>query len=154
MAEVVGLLGQQTQGNAIVVTDVGQHQMFAARYYPFKTTNSHFTSGGLGTMGFALPAAIGAKFAAPKRQVIMIAGDGGFQMNIQELAVLKQEQLPVKMLVLNNSYLGMVRQWQELFFDSRYAETELVNPDFPQVAKGYDIRCPPWRPKAKADSPR
>jgi len=139
MAEVLGLLGQQTQGNAIVVTDVGQHQMFAARYYPFETTNSHFTSGGLGTMGFALPAAIGAKFAAPERHVVMVAGDGGFQMNIQELAVLKQEQLPVKMLVLNNSYLGMVRQWQELFFDSRYAETELVNPDFPQVAKGYDV---------------
>ena len=123
MSEVLGLLGQQTRGNAIVVTDVGQHQMFAARYYPFETTNSHFTSGGLGTMGFALPAAIGAKFAAPERHVVMVAGDGGFQMNIQELAVLKQEQLPVKMLVLNNSYLGMVRQWQELFFDGRYAET-------------------------------
>jgi acetolactate synthase-1/2/3 large subunit len=139
MGEVVHQISQKTEGQAVLVTDVGQHQMMAARYYQFKRENSHVTSGGLGTMGFALPAAIGAKFAAPEREVIAIIGDGGFQMNIQELAVLGQEKLAIKIVILNNSYLGMVRQWQELFFEERYSFTELHNPDFVGVAKAYGI---------------
>ena len=142
MAEVIALLSQKTNGEAIMVTDVGQHQMIAARYYGFKYTNSHITSGGLGTMGFALPAAIGAKLGVKdKKQVIAIAGDGGFQMNIQELAVLKQEGIALKMIVLNNGYLGMVRQWQELFFDKRYAYTQISSPDFVKVAEAYDVKA-------------
>jgi acetolactate synthase I/II/III large subunit len=139
MAEAVALLSQKTNGEAIIVTDVGQHQMISARYYEFKKTNSHLTSGGLGTMGFALPAAIGAKMGAPDREVIAIAGDGGFQMNIQELAVLKQEGVALKMVILNNGYLGMVRQWQELFFEKRYSFTKILSPDFVAVAKGYGL---------------
>lgn len=139
MAEVVHQLSQRTQGQAILVTDVGQHQMVAARYYQFKQNNSHVTSGGLGTMGFALPAAIGAKLAAMGREVIAIIGDGGFQMNIQELGVVAQENLPLKIVILNNGYLGMVRQWQELFFEQRYSFTELKNPDFIKIAEGYGI---------------
>lgn len=139
MAEVVHQLSTKTQGQAILVTDVGQHQMVAARYYQFQCPCSHITSGGLGTMGFALPAAIGAKVAQPQRQVIMIAGDGGIQMNLQALGVVMQERLPVKMLVLNNHYLGMVRQWQELFFDQRYSYTALQNPDFVAIAQAYGI---------------
>lgn len=139
MAEVIYQLSQKTKGQAIIVTDVGQHQMVAARYYQFKCYNSHITSGGLGTMGFALPAAIGAKLAAIDRDVIAIIGDGGFQMNIQELGVVAQENLPVKIIILNNGYLGMVRQWQELFFEERYSFTELKNPDFVKVAEGYAI---------------
>lgn len=139
MAEVVHQLSQKTGGQAILVTDVGQHQMIAARYYQFKHINSHITSGGLGTMGFALPAAVGVSFAALGREVIAVIGDGGFQMNIQELGVIAQEHLPIKMVLLNNGYLGMVRQWQELFFDARYSFTELNNPDFIKIAEGYGI---------------
>ncbi len=139
MAEVIHVLSDKTEGQAILVTDVGQHQMIAARYYDFKTSNAHITSGGLGTMGFALPAAIGAQLAEPDRLVVVVAGDGGFQMNIQELGVIAQENLPIKILVLNNSFLGMVRQWQELFFEKRYSFTELQNPDFEKIAQAYGI---------------
>lgn len=139
MAEVIDMLSYQTKGEAIIVADVGQHQMMAARYYKFQNPKSFITSGGLGTMGFALPASIGAKMAAPKREVIAIIGDGSFQMTIQELATIAQEKLPVKIVLLNNNYLGMVRQWQELFFDKRYSFVDLDNPDFIQVAKGFRI---------------
>lgn len=139
MAEVIHQLSEKTQGQAILSTDVGQHQMIAARYYQFKRFNSLITSGGLGTMGFALPAAIGAKLAAMDREVIAVIGDGGFQMNIQELGVIAQENLPVKIIILNNNFLGMVRQWQELFFNQRYSFTELKNPDFIKIAEGYGI---------------
>jgi acetolactate synthase I/II/III large subunit len=141
MAEVIDQLSQKVQGKAIIVSDVGQHQMVAARYYQFKFKDSHITSGGLGTMGFALPAAIGASFAAKERDVIAVIGDGGFQMNIQELAVVAQENLPLKIILLNNSYLGMVRQWQELFFAARYSHTELQNPDFIKIAEAYGIEA-------------
>lgn len=139
MAEVITLLSEKTKGEAVVVADVGQHQMVAARYYQPKQTDSYITSGGLGTMGFALPAAIGAKVAAPKRQVIAIIGDGSFQMNIQELATLAQDNIPVKVIVLNNNFLGMVRQWQQLFFDKRYSFVDLKNPDFVAVSKGFFV---------------
>ena len=139
MAEVVNLLSEKTKGEAVVVADVGQHQMIAARYYQPKQTDSYITSGGLGTMGFALPAAIGAKIANPKRQVVAIIGDGSFQMNIQELATLAQDNIPVKVIILNNNFLGMVRQWQQLFFDKRYSFVELKNPDFVAVAKGFFV---------------
>jgi acetolactate synthase-1/2/3 large subunit len=139
MAQVVHLLSKKTNGQALLVSDVGQHQMVTARYYEFKKPNSHITSGGLGTMGFALPAAIGAKIAAMERQVIAIIGDGGFQMNIQELGVISQENLPVKIIILNNNHLGMVRQWQELFFEQRYSFVHLKNPDFVKISEGYDI---------------
>ncbi|CAN5370252.1 biosynthetic-type acetolactate synthase large subunit [soil metagenome] len=139
MAEVIHQLSEKSNGQAVLVTDVGQHQMIAARYYKFKNNNSHITSGGLGTMGFALPAAIGAKLAAMHREVIVVVGDGGFQMNIQELAVISQEKLAIKIILLNNNFLGMVRQWQELFFAKRYSFTELKNPDFVMIAQGYGI---------------
>lgn len=139
MAEVIHNLSAKDDGKAIIVSDVGQHQMVTARYHAFAQSNSHITSGGLGTMGFALPAAIGAKLAAMDRQVIAVVGDGGFQMNIQELGVISQEHLPVKIVILNNQYLGMVRQWQELFFESRYSSTEMHNPDFVKIAEGYGI---------------
>ena len=141
MAQVINCLSELTNGNAVIVTDVGQHQMSAARYYKFKTKNSMITSGGLGTMGFALPAAIGAKFGAKDREVIAIIGDGGFQMNIQELGVIMQENIPVKIIILNNSFLGMVRQWQELFFENRLSFTHMQNPDFIQIVKGYGIKA-------------
>ncbi|MDX1470219.1 MAG: thiamine pyrophosphate-dependent enzyme, partial [Flavobacteriaceae bacterium] len=120
---------------------VGQHQMVACRYAEFNKTRSNITSGGLGTMGFALPAAIGAKMAAPEREVVAIIGDGGYQMTIQELGTIFQTKVPVKIVVLNNEFLGMVRQWQQLFFDKRYASTELINPDFVTIAKGYQIEA-------------
>jgi len=139
MGEVLNEINLVTKGNAAIVSDVGQHQMIACRYSEFNKTKSNITSGGLGTMGFALPAAIGAKMAAPDRDVIAIIGDGGYQMTIQELGTIFQTKVPVKIVVLNNEFLGMVRQWQELFFDRRYASTELINPNFVAIAKGYYI---------------
>lgn len=139
MAEVVQALSDKTEGKAVIVTDVGQHQMIASRYYQFDQPNSNITSGGLGTMGFALPAALGAKLARQDREVVAIIGDGGFQMTAQELGTLMQYQIPVKMIILNNSFLGMVRQWQELFFDKRYSFTEMVNPDFVALAQSFRI---------------
>ncbi len=139
MAEVVHLLAQKTGGEAVVVADVGQHQMVAAQHYRTNTPDSFISSGGMGTMGFSLPAAIGAKIAAPDRQVISISGDGGFQMNIQELGTIMQERLPVKMIILNNSHLGMVRQWQELFHGGRESFVDMQNPDFVKIAAAYDI---------------
>ena len=139
MADVVRRLSEKTKGEAIVVADVGQHQMMAARYYGFQKPDSFITSGGLGTMGFALPAAFGAKVAAPEREVIAIIGDGSFQMTLQELATLAQEKTAVKIIILNNNFLGMVRQWQELFFESRYSFVNLENPDFVKVSEGFRI---------------
>lgn len=139
MGEVVKVLNELTHGDAIIVTDVGQHQMVACRYAKFNHSRSNITSGGLGTMGFGLPAAIGAKFGAPKRTVIEIVGDGGFQMTIQELGTIMQYQPAVKIIILNNNFLGMVRQWQQLFMDKRYSFVDIQSPDFVQVAKGYHI---------------
>lgn len=139
MGEVIEKINKRTGGDAIVVSDVGQHQMIACRYAKFNRTKSNITSGGLGTMGYALPAAIGAKMGAPEREVVAIIGDGGYQMTIQELGTIFQTRVPVKIVVLNNDFLGMVRQWQQLFFDKRYASTELINPDFITIAKGYHI---------------
>ncbi|MFY0712564.1 biosynthetic-type acetolactate synthase large subunit [Seonamhaeicola sp. NFXS20] len=141
MGEVLKEINTQTKGDAAIVSDVGQHQMIACRYAEFNKTKSNITSGGLGTMGFALPAAIGAKMAAPEREVVAIIGDGGYQMNIQELGTIFQQKVPVKIVVLNNEFLGMVRQWQQLFFDKRYASTEMTNPDFIAIAKGYHIEA-------------
>ena len=141
MGEVLGGINKETKGDAIIVSDVGQHQMFACRYADFIKTRSSVTSGGLGTMGFALPASIGAKMGAPNREVIAIIGDGGFQMTCNELGTVLQTKVPVKIVVLNNSYLGMVRQWQELFFDKRYASTEMISPNFVKLAEAYDIEA-------------
>jgi acetolactate synthase-1/2/3 large subunit len=140
MAEVVHKFHSLSNGNAIVATDVGQHQMITSRYYKFNIPNHNVTSGGLGTMGFGLPAAIGAKVAKPNEQVVAILGDGGFQMTIQELGTIMQSNIGVKILVLNNNFLGMVRQWQQLFFDRRYSFTEMKNPDFIKIAEGYGIK--------------
>jgi len=139
MSEVVDKVSVAFDDDAIMVTDVGQHQMMASRYFRFKQSRSVVTSGGLGTMGFGLPAALGAKMGAPKRPVVLFVGDGGFQMTIQELGTIFQTDSAVKIVLLNNNFLGMVRQWQELFFDKRYASTELINPDFQTIAKGYHI---------------
>ena len=141
MGEVLKEINVQTKGEAAIVTDVGQHQMIACRYADFKVSKSNITSGGLGTMGFALPAAIGAKMAAPDREVVAIIGDGGYQMTIQELGTIFQNKVPVKIVVLNNEFLGMVRQWQQLFFDKRYASTEMVNPNFVAIAQGYYLEA-------------
>ena len=143
MGEVIDELNKLTKGNAVIVTDVGQHQMVACRYAKFNQSKSNITSGGLGTMGFALPAAIGAKFGAPDRTVVAIIGDGGFQMTLQELGTIMQSKPNVKILILNNRFLGMVRQWQELFNERRYSFVDIQSPDFVQVAKGYHIdgRC-------------
>lgn len=140
MPEVLLSLNELSNGNAIVVTDVGQHQMMTSRYYKFNKPNHFVTSGGLGTMGFGLPAAIGAKIAKPNKQVVAVLGDGGFQMTIQELGTIMQSSVAVKILILNNNFLGMVRQWQQLFFDRRYSFTEMKNPDFIAIAKGYGIQ--------------
>ena len=139
MGEVIRRVSDAFGHDAILVTDVGQQQMMASRYFKFKQTRSVVTSGGLGTMGFGLPAAIGAKMGRPDRQVVLFVGDGGFQMTIQELGTIFQTKVPVKIVLLNNNFLGMVRQWQEMFFDKRYASTELINPDFQMIAKGYGI---------------
>ena len=141
MGEVMKEINLQTKGNAAIVSDVGQHQMIACRYSDFKISKSNITSGGLGTMGFALPAAIGAKMACPEREVVAVIGDGGYQMTIQELGTVFQTKTAVKIVVLNNDFLGMVRQWQQLFFDKRYASTEMVNPDFVKIAEGYYLKA-------------
>lgn len=140
MGETIEMINKHSKGDAIIVSDVGQHQMFACRYAKFNSSKSNITSGGLGTMGFALPASIGAKMGMPNREVVAIIGDGGFQMNIQELGTIFQTQVPVKIVVLNNEFLGMVRQWQQLFFDKRYASTEMINPNFIAIAEGYYIK--------------
>ena len=139
MAEVVRRISEKTKGEAIVVADVGQHQMVSARYYEFQKPDSWITSGGLGTMGFALPASLGAKLAAPDRDVVAIIGDGCFQMTIQELGTIAQNNIKVKIIILNNNFLGMVRQWQELFFEKRYSFVELQNPDFIAISKGFGV---------------
>ncbi|MDE3235620.1 MAG: biosynthetic-type acetolactate synthase large subunit [Bacteroidota bacterium] len=139
MGEVIKTLNDLTNGEAIIVTDVGQHQMVACRYAKFNQSKSNITSGGLGTMGFALPAAIGAKYGAPNRTVVAVIGDGGFQMTLQELGTIMQFDVPVKIIILNNQFLGMVRQWQQLFHDKRYSFVNITSPDFVQVAKGYHI---------------
>ena len=141
MAEVIKSINDNTNGESILVTDVGQHQMVACRYTKFNQSKSNITSGGLGTMGFALPAAFGAKIGDPDREVIAVIGDGGFQMTIQELGTIFQSEAAVKIVILNNNFLGMVRQWQQLFFDKRYASTEMINPDFVAIAKGYFIEA-------------
>lgn len=139
MAEVINAVNQKVKGDGIVVTDVGQHQMVTCRYAAFNKSRSNITSGGLGTMGFALPAAIGAQKGAPERPVIAVIGDGGFQMTIQELGTIMQYKIPVKILILNNQFLGMVRQWQELFHERRYSFVEMDNPNFVAIAAGYRI---------------
>ncbi len=139
MGEVIKTLNELTKGDAIIVTDVGQHQMVACRYAKYTTSKSNVTSGGLGTMGFALPAAIGAKFGAQERQVVAVIGDGGFQMTLQELGTIMQFKTNVKILILNNCFLGMVRQWQQLFHEKRYSFVDITSPDFVQVAKGFGI---------------
>ena len=141
MGETIEMINKHSKGDAIMVSDVGQHQMFTCRYSKFIQTKSNITSGGLGTMGFALPAAIGAKMGMPDREVVAIIGDGGFQMTIQELGTIFQTKVPVKIVVLNNEFLGMVRQWQQLFFDKRYASTEMINPNFIAIAEGYHIKA-------------
>ena len=152
MSEVVRIVSEKTNGEAIVVTDVGQHQMVAARYFEHKNTRSSITSGGLGTMGFCLPAAVGAKLGRPDKQVIAIIGDGGFQMTIQELGTILQTGVAVKVIILNNEYLGMVRQWQQLFFDKRYSQTEMINPDFIQIASGYGLAAQKVTKREELDS--
>jgi len=139
MGEVINMVSDFTKGDAIIVTDVGQNQMAVARYYDFTTPGSLVTSGGMGTMGFGLPAAVGSKIGRPDKQVVAFIGDGGFQMTIQELGTILHYKVPVKLIILNNSFLGMVRQWQDMFFEKRYASTEMVNPDFVTIASGYNI---------------
>ncbi len=140
MGEVIWKINDFIKGDAILVTDVGQHQMVASRYFKVNSTRSVVTSGGLGTMGFGLPASIGAKIGRPDKLVVAVIGDGGFQMTIQELGTMAQSQVAVKIVLINNNFLGMVRQWQQLFFNKRYSFTELMNPDFITIAKGYGIK--------------
>lgn len=140
MGEVIRNVNEVSNSDAILVTDVGQHQMIAPRYFNFKKTRGLVTSGGLGTMGFGLPAAMGAQFGAPDKKIISISGDGGFQMTLQELGTIAYNKLPLKMIVTNNNFLGMVRQWQELFFDERYASTSITGPDLPILASAYGIK--------------
>jgi len=139
MGEVINKVSEATDNKAVLVTDVGQHQMMAVRYFKYSQTRSVVTSGGLGTMGFGLPAAIGAKYGASDRTVCLFVGDGGIQMTIQELGTIMQYNIDVKIILLNNHFLGMVRQWQELFFNERYSETVMVNPDFVKIAEAYNI---------------
>ena len=140
MGEAVHRISEATGHKAVLVTDVGQNQMMGARYFKYSQSRSIITSGGLGTMGYGLPAAIGAAVGAPERTVCCFAGDGGIQMTIQELGTILQYKIPVKIIILNNHFLGMVRQWQELFYRERYSETQMTNPDFPKIAEAYGIR--------------
>ncbi|MGX7586395.1 biosynthetic-type acetolactate synthase large subunit [Candidatus Karelsulcia muelleri] len=140
MPEVINYINLYKKNNCILVTDVGQHQMAASRYFNFTTLKSQITSGGLGTMGFALPAAIGAKIGAKSRQVICLVGDGGFQMTIQELGTIMQYEIPLKIIILNNNFLGMVKQWQDLFFNRRFSNTKIYNPNFTNISKAYNIK--------------
>jgi acetolactate synthase-1/2/3 large subunit len=140
MGEVIHQVNQYKADDAVLVTDVGQHQMIAWRYFNYKKTRTQVTSGGLGTMGFALPAALGAQMCDFSRQVVCVVGDGGIQMTIQEFGTIMQTKAPVKIILLNNNYLGMVRQWQQMFFDKRYSFTELDNPDFVKIAEAYGIK--------------
>ncbi|MFA7493133.1 MAG: thiamine pyrophosphate-dependent enzyme, partial [Proteiniphilum sp.] len=140
MGEVVNKVTEATHNKAVCVTDVGQHQMMATRYFKYNQSRSMVTSGGLGTMGFGLPAGIGAKYGAPDRTVCIFVGDGGLQMTIQEFGTIMEYGIDVKIILLNNNFLGMVRQWQELFFDERYSETHLKNPDFIKIADAYNIK--------------
>lgn len=151
MGEVIRKISEATDNDAVLVTDVGQNQMMAVRYFKYKQTRSVVTSGGLGTMGFGLPAAIGAKFGAPERTVCMFCGDGGLQMTVQELGTIMQEGLNVKMIILNNDFLGMVRQWQELFFDDRYSATTMKNPDFVKIGEAYGIASKRIRKREELD---
>jgi len=139
MGEVIRKVSEATDNKAVLVTDVGQHQMMGVRYFKYSQSRSVVTSGGLGTMGFGLPAAIGAKYGTPERTVCLFVGDGGIQMTIQELGVIMQYGVNVKIILLNNHFLGMVRQWQELFFEERYSETVMTNPDFVKISNAYDI---------------
>ena len=139
MGEVARCVSEATANSAILVTDVGQNQMMACRYFKFTKPHSVLTSGGLGTMGYGLPAAVGATIAVPDRTVCVFMGDGGFQMNIQELGTIMEQRLPVKMILLNNNYLGNVRQWQEMFFNNRYSFTPMMNPDYNMIASAYGI---------------
>ena len=141
MGEVVRRVSEATNNEAIMVTDVGQNQLFGCRYFQYTHPRSIVTSGGCGTMGFGIPAAIGATFGAPERTVCMFCGDGGFQMTIQELGTIMEQQCPVKMILLNNNYLGNVRQWQYMFFNKRYSFTPMLNPDYEKIAEGYGIPC-------------
>lgn len=152
MGEAIRLVSEKTNHEAILVTDVGQHQMVAARYFKFRHSRSFVSSGGLGTMGYGLPAAMGAQLAAPDRKVVTVIGDGGFQMTIQELGTIVQNKLPVKIVLLNNNFLGMVRQWQQLFFEKRYSFTELVNPDFLMIAKGFGMEGQKVTSREKLDT--
>ena len=152
MGEVIHKISEATDNKAVLVTDVGQNQMMAARYFNYSQTRSLVTSGGLGTMGFGIPAAMGAKMGAPDRTVCMFSGDGGFQMTIQELGTIMQEQIGVKMIILNNHFLGMVRQWQEMFFEERYSFTEMLNPDFVAIAKAYRIDGTEVHERAELDA--
>jgi acetolactate synthase-1/2/3 large subunit len=139
MGEVVNAVAEATHGEAVLVNDVGENQMFSARYFKYKQQRSIVTSGGLGTMGFGLPAAVGATFGAPERTICLFIGDGGFQMSIQELGTIMEQQAPVKMILLNNNYLGNVRQWQDLMYDHRRSFTRMLNPHYEEIAKGYNI---------------
>ena len=139
MGEVANVVSEVTNGEAVLVNDVGQNQMISSRYFKLNKKRSIVTSGGFGTMGFGLPAAVGATFGAPDRTVCFFCGDGGFQMSIQELGTIMEQQAPVKIILLNNNYLGNVRQWQDLMFDGRHSFTRMLNPDYSSVAKGYGI---------------